>query len=127
MAYRDWFCEDVLSGAIDIEKVWEDERVLAFRHPRPKSPVHVVVIPKQHVPSLLDPLALDADLLVSMLTGVQHSARALGLDRDGFFLRVNAAAPGVTPHMHWHVRGPGIDDAGAGTGRKSKRKAGKPK
>lgn len=114
MAFRDWFCEDVLSGELAIDKVWEDDRVLAFHHPRPKSPIHVVVIPKQHVPSLLDPLALDADLLVSMLTAVQRVARTLGLDRNGFFLRVNAAAPGVTPHMHWHVRGPGVEEMKAG-------------
>jgi histidine triad (HIT) family protein len=109
MAYRDWFCEDVLSGAIIIDTVWEDDLVLAFHHPRPKSPIHVVVIPKRHVPSLLDPLALDGRLLQSMLTAIQHTARALELDRKGFFVRVNAAAPGVTPHMHWHVRGPGVD------------------
>ena len=109
VAYRDWFCEDVLSGAIAIDTVWEDDRVLAFHHPRPKSPVHVVVIPKQHIASLLDPQALDGALLQSMLTAIQQAARALGLDRKGFFVRVNAAAPGVTPHLHWHLRGPGVD------------------
>ena len=34
----------------------------------------------------------------------------LGLADTGFYLRANAAAPGVTPHMHWHVKGPGIED-----------------
>ncbi|MBK8164814.1 MAG: HIT domain-containing protein [bacterium] len=109
MAHRDWFCEDVLSGLLPVKTVWEDERVLAFHHPRPKSPIHVVVIPRQHVPSLVDPLALDPELLRSMLAAIQHTARALELDRLGFFVRVNACAPGVTPHMHWHVRGPGVD------------------
>lgn len=108
MAYRDWFCEDVLSGLLPVKTVWEDERVLAFHHPRPKSPIHVVVIPRQHVPSIMDPLALDPDLLCSMLSAIQHTARALELHRRGFFVRVNACAPGVTPHMHWHVRGPGV-------------------
>ncbi len=46
MARRDWFCEDVLSGKMEIRKVWDDERVLAFHHPRPADAVHVVVIPK---------------------------------------------------------------------------------
>lgn len=109
MAHRDWFCEDVLSGKLAVEVVWEDDLVLAFRHPRPKSPIHIVVIPKGHVTSVMDPAALDPALLQSMLRGVQASARATGLDRAGFFLRANAVAPGVTPHMHWHVRGPGVD------------------
>jgi histidine triad (HIT) family protein len=109
MATRDWFCEDVLSGKLDIKKVWEDERVLAFHHPKPKAEIHVVVIPKQHVESLLDPLALDGALLSSMMQAIQNVAHQLGLDQTGFFVRANAAAPGVTPHMHWHIKGPGVD------------------
>ena len=108
MAHRDWFCEDVLSGKIEVSKVWEDASVLAFHHPKPKAEIHVVVIPKAHVPSLLDPLALDGALLSSMVLAIQNVAGKLGLDRSGFQVRANAAAPGVTPHMHWHVMGPGI-------------------
>ena len=108
MANRDWYCEDVLSGKIEVNKVWEDERVLAFYHPQPSAENHVVVIPKQHVSSLLDPLALDGALLTSMLTAIQFVAKELGLDKTGFRVVANAAAPGVTPHMHWHVMGPGI-------------------
>jgi len=108
MARRDWYCEDVLSGKLKVDRLWEDERVLAFHHPRPKAPIHVVVIPKQHIQSILDPKALDGALLLSMVQAVQEVARKLGLDRSGFFVRTNAAAPGVTPHMHWHIMGPGI-------------------
>lgn len=108
MARRDWYCEDVLSGKIEIRRVWEDERVLAFHHTNPTAEIHVVVIPKAHVPSLLDPLALDGELLSSMVLAIQNVARALGLDQTGFRVQANAAAPGVTPHMHWHIKGPGI-------------------
>jgi histidine triad (HIT) family protein len=108
MAYYDWYCEDVLSGKIEVNKVWEDERVLAFYPPQPEPGIHVIVIPKQHVPSLLDPLALDGALLSSMVLAIQNVARQLGLDQTGFYVRANAAAPGVTPHMHWHIRGPCI-------------------
>ncbi|HHE72898.1 MAG TPA: HIT domain-containing protein [Chloroflexi bacterium] len=108
MARRDWYCEDVLSGKLKVDRLWEDERVLAFHHPRPKAPIHVVVIPKQHIQSILDPKTLDGALLLSMVQAVQAVAHKLGLDRRGFFVRTNAAAPGVTPHMHWHIMGPGI-------------------
>lgn len=108
MARRDWYCEDVLSGNLEVKKVWEDELVMAFHHPHPQAEIHVVVIPKKHVPSLLDPSALDGILLTSMMRAVQVTARELGLDRAGFYVRANAAAPGVTPHMHWHIYGPGI-------------------
>jgi histidine triad (HIT) family protein len=104
MALTDWYCEEVLPGNLEVERVFEDEHVLAFHHPRPSAVPHVVVIPKQHVASLLAPEALDGNLLVSMLTAVQVAATSMALDADpGFYLRANAAAPGVTPHMHWHV------------------------
>ncbi len=104
MAKTDWYCEDVLSGRLDVQRIFEDERVLAFHHPRPSASPHVVIVPKEHVASLLDKKALDGQLLTSMLRAIQHVAGVLGLDGgDGFYVRANAAAPGVTPHMHWHV------------------------
>lgn len=108
MARRDWYCEDVLSGQIDVTKVWEDERVLAFHHPKPQSEVHVVVIPKNHISSTLDPAAANGSLLTSMILAIQNVALSTGLDQLGFYVRANAASEGVTPHMHWHIHGPGI-------------------
>jgi histidine triad (HIT) family protein len=105
---RDWYCEDVLSGKIEIRKVWEDEHVLAFHHPIPQSEIHVVVIPKKHIPSILDPQAADGALLTSMVLAVQEVARTLELDKHGFFVRLNSSTEGVTPHMHCHIYGPGI-------------------
>lgn len=96
MALTDWYCDEVLSGKLHVERVFEDERVLAFHHPRPSAQPHVVIIPKEHVPSLLDEKALDPDLLLSMIRAVQRAAISLGLDRDeGFYIRANAAAPGL--------------------------------
>ncbi len=108
MARRDWYCEDVLSGRVDVERVHEDNLVLAFQHPRPVAQVHVVVVPKAHVSGLMEEAALDGHLLSSMMQAIQKTATSLGLlDGRGFYVRANAAAPGVTPHMHWHVIGPG--------------------
>ena len=108
MARRDWYCEDVLSGKLAVDVVWEDERVMAFYHPEPHEGIHVVAIPKTHVESILSPAALDPALLTSMVQAVQHVALSLELDQTGFYVRTNVAAPGVTPHMHWHIYGPGI-------------------
>lgn len=108
MARRDWYCEDVLSGKIEVRPVWENDEVLAFHHPKPTSAIHVVVIPKKHITSILDDEAADGPLLSSMIQAIQHVAHSLGLDKKGFYIRVNAASEGVTPHMHWHIVGPGI-------------------
>ena len=108
MARRDWYCEDILSGKIEVRTIWENDEVLAFHHPVPTTDIHVVVIPKSHVSSILDEEATDGSLLSSMIQAIQHAANDLGLDKQGFFVRVNAASAGVTPHMHWHIHGPGI-------------------
>jgi histidine triad (HIT) family protein len=111
MANRDWYCEDVLSEKIVVNKIWEDELVLAFDHPQPLAEIHVVVIPKKHITSLLSPEAKDGALLVSMVEAIQQVAQLKELEEDGFYVRANAIAKGVTPHMHWHIIGPGIVDA----------------
>ena len=105
---RDWYCEDVLSGKLKVTVLYEDQRVLGLEHPFPVYEVHGVVIPKKHVAGLLAEEAVDGELLAAMLRGVQAVARALHLETRGFRIEANAAAPGVTPHMHWHVAGPGL-------------------
>lgn len=49
----DRYCDEALSGRTPIKKVVETDNVLAFHHTRPFYPVHVVVIPKRHIGSLL--------------------------------------------------------------------------
>ena len=108
MARRDWYCEDVLSGKLDVDRVYEDDCVVAFHHPRPVSEIHVVVVPRVHVKGIMDEAALDGELLSSMMRAIQRTAKSTGLqDGKGFYFRANAGASGVTPHMHWHVIGPG--------------------
>lgn len=84
MTRRDWYCEDVLSGAIEVDVVWEDDLVLAFHHPEPVAEIHVVVIPKRHIESILSLEAADGWLLRSMVLAVQETARGLALDERGF-------------------------------------------
>ena len=50
----DFYCDEALSGNTKINIVIETDDVLAFHHTRPYWPVHIVVIPKMHVPSLID-------------------------------------------------------------------------
>ena len=105
---RDWYCEDVLSGKLKVEVIYQDDRVIAFHHPYPTAVVHAVVVPKSHVPSLMAPEFSDPELLLSMVGAVREIARRLGLDQSGFRIEANAIAAGVTPHVHWHVMGPGV-------------------
>ena len=105
---RDWYCEDVLSGKLKVHVIHEDDLVLAFEHPVPEYVAHAVVIPKKHVASLMADEAADPTLLSAMIRAVQAVARSVSLHEQGFRIEANAGAPGVTPHMHWHVIGPGL-------------------
>ena len=48
------------------------------------------------------------DATGATMKAIQAVAREFGLDGRGFYVRANAAGPGVTPHMHWHIMGQGI-------------------
>ncbi len=109
MAHYDWYCEDVLSGKIEVRVLWEDAQDLAFHHPNPSAEIHVGVIPTSPIESILDAEAADGKLLRSMVWAVQQAARSLRLEQAGFYVRTNVTGPGITPHMHWHLMGPGID------------------
>ncbi len=49
---EDFYCDEVLSGNIEVEKVYETKNALAYYHTRPSYKVHIVAIPKKHIPSL---------------------------------------------------------------------------
>lgn len=69
----DWYCSEVIPRAIDIDVVIETEEVLAFRPPIPGFGTdHVIVVPKQHVRSLLE---LDVAVGAQLLAVVQSAAR----------------------------------------------------
>jgi histidine triad (HIT) family protein len=75
---NDFYCYQVLSGLTPVEKVAETERVLAFRHTRPYYPVHIVVIPKRHVASLIAMADGEEGLLIELMVVVREvSARVL--------------------------------------------------
>ncbi|MCL5046205.1 MAG: HIT domain-containing protein [Actinobacteria bacterium] len=76
------FC-GIVNGELRSEKVYEDEEVLAFRDINPKAPVHVLVIPKKHIPSLREVTAAHERLLglLRSWTGVFHPRDPIGFRR----------------------------------------------
>lgn len=66
---EDFYCDQVLSGKIQINKVLETENVLAYYHTKPFYPVHIVAIPKKHIPSLITLEESDNGLLLELLGG----------------------------------------------------------
>ena len=101
------FCR-IVAHEIPATVVRETETTLAFRDIAPKAPVHVLVIPKEHHPTLSDVAAGDPALAAAVLTEAREVARTEGVG-DGWRLIANNGAPvGQTVfHAHVHVLGGG--------------------
>ncbi|MEJ2086583.1 MAG: histidine triad nucleotide-binding protein [Acidobacteriota bacterium] len=100
------FCK-IASGEIPSDRVYEDDRLVAFRDLNPQAPTHILVIPKKHLSTLLDAELEDVDLLGRLQIAAVEIARGEGLDEDGFRLVTNCleGAGQSVFHIHVHLLG----------------------
>jgi histidine triad (HIT) family protein len=99
------FCR-IVRGEIPAKKVHEDEQVLAFHDARPQAPVHFLIIPKAHVPSLYEADTRHQQALGRMLALAGELARKAGATL-GFRCIINTGRVGHQEvyHVHMHVLG----------------------
>ena len=99
------FCR-IVRGEIPCSKVYEDEQVLAFQDIHPIAPVHFLLIPKEHVPTLSETQVDHEAVLGRMMVLAPRLAREQGAD-DGFRLIVNTGRVGRQEvfHVHMHILG----------------------
>lgn len=100
---HDFYCDEVLSGRTPVRVVRETENVLAFHHTRPYYPVHVVVIPKRHIASLVELSDGDDGLLLEMLAVVRQVAAQMVAEHGGCRVVTNIGEYQDSKHLHWHV------------------------
>jgi len=100
---EDFYCEFVLSGQIQVDKVIETDGVLAYYHTRPFYPVHIVVIPKRHIASLLTLTPEDSELLLEMLAVVRQVAAQTVNKYGACRVITNLGTYQDSKHLHWHV------------------------
>jgi histidine triad (HIT) family protein len=100
------FCR-IVAGAIPSQKVFEDEHILAVRDINPQAPVHVLLLPKKHVASLLDARESDGGLLGRIALVAAKIARQEGIAERGFRLLTNTGPEGgqAVAHLHFHLLG----------------------
>ena len=99
------FCK-IAAGEIPGDKVYEDDKVIAFKDINPKAEVHLLVIPHEHIASLNE-LTPDHDALIAhMLRVVPQLAKSQGLD-EGFRTIINTGKGGgqIIFHLHMHLMG----------------------
>jgi histidine triad (HIT) family protein len=99
------FCK-IVRGEIPADKLHEDEHVLAFHDVRPQAPVHFLLIPKVHVPSLYEADLSQAEAWARMLALAGGLARKAGAG-EGFRTIINTGRVGHQEvyHVHMHVLG----------------------
>ena len=99
----DFYCDEVLSGKTAVEVVLETETVLAYHHTRPFWPVHIVVIPKQHVPSLTNLGDAPEGLLGELMEAVRQVAHAVETEHGAARVLTNLGQYQDSKHLHFHV------------------------
>ncbi|HEY0324201.1 MAG TPA: HIT domain-containing protein [Pyrinomonadaceae bacterium] len=99
----DFYCDEVLSERVAVRKVMETENVLAFHHTRPFYPVHIVVIPKRHIGSLISLEEEDNNLLLELMIVVRKVAAQVLAEHGACRVVTNLGKYQDSKHLHWHV------------------------
>lgn len=98
------FCK-IVKGQIPSQKVYEDEKILAFKDINPAAPVHVLVIPKQHFENVLDVKEKDKEIVADIFVAINKIAKQLGIEKDGFRVITNCGKDSgqEVMHLHFHL------------------------
>ncbi|HUV04578.1 MAG TPA: histidine triad nucleotide-binding protein [Armatimonadota bacterium] len=100
------FCK-IANHEIPSRIVYEDDEILAFRDVNPVAPVHILVIPKRHIPGITSLAEEDKDVVGSILLAAGKLAQDEGIAESGFRVVGNQGenAGQSVPHLHFHVLG----------------------
>jgi len=99
------FCK-IVAGEIPSTKVYEDDKVLAFRDIAPQAPTHILVIPKTHIASVAEITAENSAIVAHIFQVIAKVAAAEGL-KDGYRVVSNCGdhAGQTVHHLHFHILG----------------------
>lgn len=97
------FCK-IISGEIPSNKVYENDKVYAFRDINPQAPVHVLIVPKKHMANILE---CDAETAEALTDAIRAIAKQEGVDESGFRVISNCGKHGAQSvnHLHVHLLG----------------------
>ena len=100
------FCK-IVAGEIPCSKVYEDEKILAFKDINPQAPIHVIFIPKQHILTCADDINdANKEIFGDIFAAISKVAKELGL-ADGYRIINNCGKHGAqsVKHIHFHLLG----------------------
>lgn len=97
------FCK-IIAGEIPCAKVYEDDKVFAFRDINPQAPVHVLLVPKKHMRNILE---CDGETAAALTKAIGEVAKLEGVEANGFRIVSNCGKHGCqsVEHLHIHLLG----------------------
>jgi len=100
------FCK-IAKKELPSDIVYEDERIIAFRDIKPVVPVHILIVPKTHIPSVNHLERKDGELLGELFLAAQKIAKEQGVTESGYRLVFNVGrdAGQTVDHLHLHLLG----------------------
>ncbi len=99
----DFYCNQALSGKTPVEKIIETDNVLAFKHTRPYWPVHIVVIPKKHISSLITLTPEENAILLEVIEIIKTIAKKVTEEHGAARVLTNLGRYQDSKHLHFHV------------------------
>ncbi len=100
---EDFYCDSVLSGQIEVDKVHETANVLAYHHTRPFWETHIVVIPKRHISSLLALTEGDNAILLELIEVIRRVSVGVIAQKGAARVLTNLGEYQDSKHLHFHV------------------------
>jgi len=100
------FCQ-IASKEIPVKLIFEDDSLMAFDDLHPVAPVHILIVPKQHIAAINDVTKQDGLLLGEMILLAKKIAQDKGVASSGYKLIFNCGEDGgqVVQHIHLHLIG----------------------
>ena len=99
------FCK-IINGEIPSKKAYEDDKILAFHDINPQAPVHILVIPKEHIPSVDGISGENSSTVAYIFEKIPFIAKEAGLS-NGYRVISNCGPDACqsVPHLHFHILG----------------------
>ncbi len=98
------FCK-IIKKEIPSEIVYEDEGIIAFKDINPAAPIHILVIPKKHISSIVEIKKEDEAIIGRIYSVINKIAEDIGIKEKGFRVILNCGEDGgqEVKHIHFHL------------------------
>lgn len=104
-ANNDIFCK-IINGETDTEFLFETEDLVVFKDINPSAPIHYLVVPRKHIPTINEIKEEDKELIGNLFLAAKRAAKEIGVE-EGYKLIFNVGEKGgqEIPHIHLHLLG----------------------